>query len=196
MLAVTGLRSKIVEELRSLLPEWERVVRISDVGQAPLCERYLLCAGVLRPKALAEQSSAEIGEGLHVNLIRPIELCEEVLATNDRARICVIGSESGFTWSHDGAYAAAKAALHKYVETKRLGSGQQLVVVAPAIISDTLMTIARKDTENLSKRIDKNPKKRFLKAIEVARMVFHLLYVDEGYTTNVVIRMNGGEHTV
>jgi hypothetical protein len=54
------------------------------------------------------------------------------------------------------------------------------------------MTLRRDDTENLERRREEHPKKRFLTSLEVAKMVHHLLYVDEGYTTGTVIRMNGG----
>jgi Dehydrogenases with different specificities (related to short-chain alcohol dehydrogenases) len=190
MLAVTGRRSRIVEELLPLLPSWEKVERIE--GEPPLCERYLFCAGVIRPKTLREQTSAEIGETLHVNCIRPIELCDEILERNKQARIVVIGSESGFAWSHDGVYAAAKAALHRYVETKKLSPNQQLVCVAPSIIADTHMTQSRCDAETLERRRQEHPKGRFLKAVEISRLIHFLLYVDEGYLSGQVIRVNGG----
>ena len=190
MLVVTGYRSKIVDELRQLLPAGEEINRL-DCSH-PTADRFLLCAGLLRCKSLSEQSEEDICEALAVNLIRPMRLCDKILAGNDRARICIVGSESGFTWSHDGAYAAAKAALHRYVETKKLRPNQQLVCVAPSIISDCQMTLARKDADNLQKRMDAHPKQRFLLAREVARMIHFLLYVDEGYTTGTVIRMNGG----
>ena len=195
MLAVTGYNSRIVQELRHLLPEGEQVIPISRDDCAPPlfgCERYLLCAGLLRPNALQQQTPDEIAESLHVNCIRPMQLCEDILAHNEKARICVIGSESGFTWSHDGVYAAAKAALHKYVETKKLKPDQQLVCVAPSIIEDCGMTLRREDKDNLEKRRENHPKKRFLRAIEVARLVHFVLYVDEGYLSGQVVRMNGG----
>ena len=192
MLAVTGIRSRIVEELRKLLPADEEVVSMYDRVWPPAAERYLLCAGLLRPKSLIEQEADEVAESVRVNCIEPMLLCDEVLRYIPNARICVIGSESGFTWSHDGAYAAAKAALHKYVETKKLKPDQQLICVAPSIIGDSRMTEARKDTDNLEQRRLANPKQRFLKSVEIARLVHFLLYVDEGYTTGTVIRVNGG----
>ena len=201
MLAVTGYRSKIVDELSKLLPPEEEVVHynsaiVDPAQQAELREapadRYLLCAGLLRSQRLTEQSRSEIEEAIHVNLLFPMLLCEKVLACNERARIVVMGSESGFTWSHDGAYAAAKAALHRYVETKKLKPDQQLVCVAPSIVEDCAMTLRRQDTENLERRRRESPKQRFLKAIEVAKLIHFLLYVDQGYTTGTVIRMNGG----
>jgi NAD(P)-dependent dehydrogenase (short-subunit alcohol dehydrogenase family) len=195
MLAVTGYRSKIVSELRQLLPKDEEVVPIERASYAPPligCERYLLCAGLLRPRPLLDQTPAQSAESLHVNCIRPIQLCDHIFENNARARICVVGSESGFTWSHDGAYAGAKAALHRYVETKRLKPEQQLVCVAPSIIEDCSMTLCREDTENLEKRRRESPKQRFLRAEEVARTIHFLLYTDQGYITGQVIRMNGG----
>lgn len=192
MLAVTGYNSRIVQDLRPLLPEGEAVVRAGRGNDFIWAERYLLCAGLLRPKAWDEQSSAEICESMKVNLTDAVGLCEFVLDCNPSARICVIGSESGFKGSYDTPYALAKAALHKYVETRKLLPDQQLVCVAPSIIADAKMTLDRTDTENLERRRLANPKRRFLKAIEVARMVHYLLYVDEGYTTGTVIRMNGG----
>jgi NAD(P)-dependent dehydrogenase (short-subunit alcohol dehydrogenase family) len=194
MLAVTGYRSQIVTELRKLLPVDEEVVRLSaDIKFDPtLCDRYLLCAGLLRPKMLSEQDADEIGESLAVNAIRPIRTCDAVLEANPLARIVVMGSESGFTWSYDGAYAAAKAALHRYVETKKLKPHQQLVCVAPSIIADTGMTERRQDKENLERRRLEHPKQRFLTALEVAKLIHFLLYTDQGYVSGQVIRMNGG----
>ena len=192
MLAVTGLGSTIVKELRGLLPPDEEVIRIADRVWPPVADRYFLCAGVLRPKMLHEQSAEEIAETLNVNCMQPIMLCDEILRCHKAARIVVMGSQSGITWSYDGAYAAAKAALHRYVETKKLGPHQQLVCVAPSIIEDTGMTRARTDHENLARRTREHPKQRLLKAVEVARLVHFLLYVDQGYISGTVIRVDGG----
>jgi len=193
MLAVTGFHSKIVDELRKLLPGGEEIVPFDRLIDPKVwCDRYLFCAGVLRPKRLEEQSLDERDESWHVNLIRPMLLCDEILARNSRARIVVMGSESGFSWSFDGTYAAAKAALHRYVETKKLKPDQQLVCVAPSIIEDCGMTMRREDTENLERRRKAHPKQRFLKAVEIAKLIHFLLYVDQGYISNTVIRVNGG----
>lgn len=194
MLGVTGYGSKIVKELIKILPEEENLTRIGwDLSDdIPECGRYLLCAGVIRPKMLEQQTASEIAESINCILIGPMRMCDEILKENDGARICVIGSESGFSWSYDGVYAASKAALHRYVETKKLGQKQQLVCVAPSIIEDSGMTESRKDVDNLRQRMEKHPKRRFLKASEVARLVHFLLYQDEGYLSSQVIRFNGG----
>lgn len=191
-LAVTGDRSAIVSELKKLLPSEEEVVWIDDMGDPPVSDRYLLCAGLLRPKTLRQQAIPEITESLFVNCIWPMHICDAVLERNDKARIVVMGSESGIRWSFDGAYAASKAALHKYVETKKLKPDQQLVCVAPSTIEDCGMTTRRQDVDNLKKKLDAHPKRRFLRAAEVARFVHYLLYIDEGYLSGTVIKMDGG----
>lgn len=192
MLAVTGFNTTIVQAICDLLPEGEEIVRFTVGDDTPECNRYLLCAGLLYPKQLTELSECEISETLMANLIDPMDICEEVFSHNLDARICIIGSESGFTWSHNGVYAAAKAGLHRYVETRKLSPGQQLICIAPSIIEDSGMTMRRTDFENLEQRRQAHPKQRFLRAMEVARLAHFLLYQDEGYLSGQVIRMNGG----
>jgi NAD(P)-dependent dehydrogenase (short-subunit alcohol dehydrogenase family) len=119
-------------------------------------------------------------------------LVELTLANSPEARICVMGSESAYSGSHNEAYALSKAALHRYVEMRALAPGQQLVAVSPGIISDAAMTTGRDDQERVTWRADTHPKRRHVTSAEVARVVHFLLYQDEGYLSNVVIRMHGG----
>jgi NAD(P)-dependent dehydrogenase (short-subunit alcohol dehydrogenase family) len=193
LIAIRGAGSAIARELDGLLPPGEEVRRIERGEGMPLdAQRYLFCQGLMRPKTLTEQTPAEIAESWLVNFAFVARACDRILEANELARICVLGSESGVAWSHDGAYAAAKAALHRYVETKRLGERQQLVGIAPGIIWDCGMTTRRRDQQRLKELADAHPKVRFLFAVEVARLAHFLLYVDEGYLTGTVIRMHGG----
>lgn len=192
MLAVTGYNSKIMEALRSLLPEEEEMIDACGCPNIEAADRLVLCAGLLYAKSLDEQCITEIHDTFRVNCIEPMQICDIVLRANDKARIVVIGSESAYSGSYNEAYAAAKAALHSFVETRKIGPDQQLVAVAPSIIGDASMTTRRTDLENLERRRQEHPKKRFLKAAEVARLIHFLLYVDEGYLSGQVIRMNGG----
>ena len=149
----------------------------------------------MHPVRGVHQSNLEIAVAMRINLLYPMTMCDDIFEVSQRARVCVVGSESGYAGSHDDTYAAAKAALHSYVERKRLPSpDQQLVAVAPSIIGDCFMTLRRRDTDNLARKAVAHPKKRFLRAIEVARLIHYLLYVDEGYISNVVVRINGGMH--
>lgn len=160
-------------------------------------ERYLFTQGLIHQARVLDQTQDDIRETWAVNVASVITDCERLLENNPKARICVMGSESGFKGSFDMAYAAAKAGLHKYIETRRIGyPGQQLVCVAPTCIYPSGMN-GRRNADGvraLAERAKTHPKGRWLKPTEVARMVRFLLCEDEGYTTNVVIRMSGGEH--
>ena len=193
MIYVRGADSAIAQALAEIHP----ISPVARGDKMPDGERYLFCVGLIRQKRITEQTEQEIAETFMVNAVNVIRECDRLIETNPQARICVVGSDSGFKWSFDGAYAASKAALHRYVETKRLKSPeQQLVCVAPSCIAKTAMHGQRNSdgVAALAKRKLLHPKRRWLEPIEVARMIHFLLCVDDGYTTGVVIRMNGGEH--
>lgn len=193
---ITGFRSSIIQELLGFLPDTEAVTAAPAANLPDDCGRYIFCAGYLAGAAAADMSDADAHKTFDVNVVDVIRACDRILAANDEARICVIGSESGFSGSYDSLYAAAKAALHHYVQTKALRTpDQQLVCIAPWIIEDSGMTARRTDIANLEMKKAQHPKRRFLSAVEVARLVHHVLYVDEGFLSGIVIRMNGGAHT-
>lgn len=177
-----------------MLPDGEMAEAVSRGAPIPIAaERYFFCQGLLRSKRQAEQSEDEITEGMMVNASQVIYDCDFILGANTSARICVMGSESAYSGSYDETYSVAKQLLHSYVEKKRLRyPSQQLVCVAPSIISDCNMTLRRTDTDGLEQRRMDHPKRRYLQAVEVASMVRHLLYVDRGYTTGTIVRMHGG----
>lgn len=190
MLAVTGYHTTIVWSLQQLLPD-EHIERIQP-GSIPQAGRYVLAAGVLHAKRITEQTPEEIETSLRVNLIDTMRLCEAIFERNSAARICVIGSESGYKGSFDETYAVAKAGLHQYVETRKVSKRQQLVAVAPHIIADSGMTRRRPDYEECMRRAEQTSRGRYITAAEVARMVHFALYVDQGFLNNTVIRMHGG----
>jgi NAD(P)-dependent dehydrogenase (short-subunit alcohol dehydrogenase family) len=193
VIAIRGTGSKIVRELIQRLPFEEKVFPIGRHEKAPLdAERYLFCQGSLNSRRLAERSDTDIANSWLANAGSVIRACDRILENNSGARICVIGSESGFSWSHDGAYAAAKAALHRYVETRPVGRNQQLICIAPWIIADCAMTMRRLDRDNLVKMMEQHPKGRFLRAEEIAQWVKFLLYDSTDYVTSIVIRVHGG----
>lgn len=194
MIAIRGASSIIAQQLIAMLPDGERVEAVRRGASMPVSvERYFFCVGLLRSKSMADQSAAEIAESMAANYSQVVFECDQIFSANACARICVMGSESGYSGSFDGAYALAKERLHKYVETKRLQyPAQQLVCVAPSIVLDSGMTLRRVDTDGLERRRWAHPKRRYLRAMEVAQMVRHLLYVDRGYTTGTIVRMHGG----
>lgn len=195
-LAIRG-HSAIAVSLSVLVPHWENVVYVERGEDMSLvAERYFICQGFIQPKTCQEQTPEEQEHCLSVNYWQVKDMCDRILAANFSARICIMGSESGYAGSYDGNYASAKAQVHRYVETTRLRSrNQQLICIAPSIIGDAGMTERRVDRNNLERRKGAHPKERFLSSGEVARLARFVLYDDFGYLTNVVIRMNGGAHT-
>lgn len=175
---------------------YDPVIAVARGEPMPLdATRYLFCQGLLLPKPTDDLTDDERRETHEANAGQIVRDCDRLIAANDAARICVIGSESGYAGSYNLAYAAAKAGLHRYVESKELRTPrQQLVAVAPTIIADAGMTLRRTDHAQLAERAALHPKRRWLSSDEVARLVFFLLYVDQGYISGVVIRMNGGPH--
>lgn len=194
MTVITGWGSAIAVEFRKIRPSIETVIRgrATAAGFPMGEERYLFCQGLLRQKPEAEQTPEEILEGMEVNYGSIVRSCIEILSTNESARICVIGSESGYLGSFDGVYAKAKADLHAFIESERIGPHQQLVGISPGIIEDAGMTIRRTDVETLDRRRATHPKGRFVRAAEVAYLANQLLFGPLDYVTGTVIRMNGG----
>lgn len=196
-IAINGGQSRIARDLiKNWLSPQETVITVTRGQDMPLnCVRYLFCQGLLRNKRSEDQTKEEAAEGFFVNFDWIANQCDRIIAANDHARICVLGSESAFTGSFDGVYAGAKRELHHYVENTKLRTPQQqLVCVAPSIIADAGMTLRRTDADNLRKRQSEHPKQRFLNADEVAVLIHHLLYLDRGYLSGITIRMNGGAH--
>lgn len=196
-LAIRGAGSAIAREFMAMPAVAMESVTVARDVPMPDADRYLFAAGFIAGKRCDDQSEEERQRAWRVNYTDVRDECDRLIDTNDRARICVIGSEAGFVGSYDETYAATKAKLHHYVRNKRLRTPeQQLVCIAPGIIEDTGMTLRRTDTDNLERKRLAHPKQRFLKAVEVARLIYHVLYVDEGYLSGVIIRMNGGGHIV
>ena len=191
-IGITGWRSKIAEEFRLILAPDIQVCKETpcshDIDLTH--SRYLFCQGLLRPKRMQDQTEAERTEGFEVNLDSIVRACDEVLAANENARICIIGSESAYKGSYDDVYAVSKMLIHSYVERKPLKSGQQIVAISPGIIEDAGMTLRRTDKDRLDMRRNSHPMGRFLKSREVAELAHHLLF-HQPYIRNTVIRMHG-----
>lgn len=179
MIAVTGLRTTIVHELHKLRPD-ESIERIDSFPSLnefdcefripSAAEHFVLAAGVLHPKRIADQAAHEISASLAVNLVNAVRLCELILERTPNARIVVIGSESAFFGSYDDTYFLAKAALHRYVQVRKVLPEQLLACLAPPIIADSGMTRRRSDYPAVLGQ------RKTCTATEVAVMVEHLLY--------------------
>ncbi len=195
MLAVTGFRTSIVKALTARTGE--PVERIHADLANPVtgflwpqdCERFVLAAGILYQCQIQDLKIEEILSALSVNLINVMRLCEVILRTVPRARIVVIGSLSGREGSFDQLYAAAKAGVHCYVQTRLVQPPQLLACVAPTIVSDAGMTLRRADYPALLSR------RPTVSSAQVAEMVAAILYADASKLerlNNSVRFMEGG----
>lgn len=189
MIGITGRRSTIAQEFMKLTgcdP------RYGSTGDLPLdLPEYLLCAGVLVGKQSHNIKDDEAWQTMAVNYIDVARFCNRVFRRNPNAKICVIGSESGYNGSYDEVYAGSKAALGLYVKTKKLQyPGQHLVCVSPTIIEDSGMTKRRVDHEQAMKRGKDRRLGRWLNSKEVARVAAFALR--EPSMCNTVVHLTGG----
>ncbi len=194
MIGIRGIHSTIAKSLIEIIDDHIVEIDRNFTVNYLKVNKYFICQGLLYGKKRLDQTGEEVSQTYKVNYTQVACMCESILSYNSRARICVIGSESGIVGSYDEIYADSKRLLHYFVETKRVGPNQQLVCVAPTIIIDSEMTARRTDIDNLFRLRENHPKGRFLSSMEVAKVVKFLLYDDLGYITNTVIRMNGGSH--
>jgi NAD(P)-dependent dehydrogenase (short-subunit alcohol dehydrogenase family) len=189
-IGVAGAQSAIAREFCRLLPAgcepW--CDRLTEMPES--LDRYLICTGYLAGKAVSCISREEADLTFWRNFVEPARFCDRVFLQNPKARICLIGSESGYSGSFDMSYAAAKAGLHLYVETKRLEHpDQQLVAIAPTVIWDSGMTERRTDLEAVKRRFAATRHGRCLTAAEVAAQACNALFIARPMLSGTVIRL-------
>ncbi len=190
MIGIIGARSTISLALIDLLPQDEEHILNPVVDDMP---RYFIASGFLKGQTIRDQSRRDAEQAWRMNFVDVAQRCDSIIASNPLARICIVGSESGIQGSFDAAYAGAKAAMHLYVETKRLRTPeQQLVCIAPTVIEDSGMTQRRNDLGECLVRGAARRRGRWLQSADVARLAHFLLYTDDGSISNTVIRQNGG----
>jgi len=155
----------------------------SDYALPDGVDRFVLAAGVLRQQRLFDQTGFDVRISLAVNMVSVARLCEAILRSREHARICVIGSESGFKGSFDETYAMCKAAVHAYVSWRKVLPLQSIACVAPPIISDSGMTARRNDYPQVL------GERRTVTARQVASAVYDSLYLDGFLGSNQVVRL-------
>ncbi|EHR0800123.1 SDR family oxidoreductase [Vibrio parahaemolyticus] len=206
-----GANSKIIKELSLMLDKSDKIKKVnkfdrnkldfSNITQEQLksainlsSDYYIISVGVLYPKRILEQSEEEINLSINVNLLSIVKICDYLLENNDKAKIIIVGSESGKKGSYDTTYFLTKAALSAYVKERKITSeNQQIVIVSPSVIQDAKMTTSREDHDNININRDAHPKKRLLNSVEVANVIFFLIESGLDYITNTEIEVNGGK---
>ena len=158
------------------------------------CDFYLISLGILYPKRILQQSYSERTLSINVNLLAPVLISEMLLKKNKKARIVIIGSESGSKGSFDTTYFLSKAALVSYVRERKVSHAEQsLNLISPSTISDSSMTKNRNDLMELTKTFKFLPKKRALYSSEVANIIVFLINGGDSYISNEEIAVNGGK---
>ena len=205
---ITGGTSKISYHLKKIIPkkyniyspnreEWDLSNLNFDKKKIDLikkCDRIFLCHSILSDKEHLLKNDNEIHKQLNINLLSKIKICEISLKYNPKARIFIIGSESGLKGSYDIVYGLSKASINKYVEERKIfNKGQQLICIAPSTIIDGKMTLKRKDIKNVHKSVKNNPKRRGLYSKEISKLIYDLSFNNTDYLTNTVINVNGGK---
>ena len=205
---ITGGTSKISFHLKKMIPnkytiyspkreEWDFSNLDFDKEKIDLikkCDKIFLCHSILSNKKHLLKSDNEIHKQLNINLLSKIKICEISLKYNPKARIFIIGSESGLKGSYDIVYGLSKSSINKYVEERKIFyKRQQLICIAPSTIIDGKMTLKRKDIKNVRKSVKNNPKKRGLYSREISKLIYDLSFNNTDYITNIVINVNGGK---
>ena len=157
-------------------------------------DKILILQSVISSIPFLKRRSSDIASQVSVNLLSVVKICEVALQHNRKVKIIILGSESGIKGSFDIVYSLTKAAIHKYVEERKIKyPEQQLICLAPSTIIDSHMTIKRKDKKNVQKSIINNPKKRGILSKEISNFIYTLFYEQTDYISNTVIRIDGGK---
>lgn len=205
---ITGGTSKVCFHLKKMIPkryniyspnrkEWNFSnldFEKKNIDLIKKCDRIFLCHSILSNKKHLSKSEVQIHKQLNINLLSKIKICEISLKYNPKARIFIVGSESGLKGSYDIVYGLSKSSINKYVEERKIfKKDQQLVCIAPSTIIDGKMTLKRKDIKNVRKSVKNNPKKRGIYSVEISKLLYDLSFNNTDYITNTVINVNGGK---
>ncbi len=151
-----------------------------------------LSHGILCGKKLQNYSNKEIQKTIFINLISNI-LILEAIEKIPNLNTVLISSISGKLGSYDNLYAATKSGLDltaKKISTK-MKNTSRLNVISPGIIYDAKMTKIRTDFENLKKKKNHTPTKKFTTSQEVADLASFIFFESKNIHGQN-ININGG----
>ena len=205
---ITGSNSLIGKELIKVLPEEIKIIKptskqldLSNLSNLDKIKKEIISSDVIillhsiiNSRSYLKRSDKDKIKQIKVNLLSILEISEIALNFNKKARIFIMGSESGVKGSFDILYGLTKASLHKYIEERKIiYKNQQLVGIAPSTIIDGKITVQRKDKWNVKKSLSLNPKKRGIYSEEISRLIYSLIFHNTDYITNTIIHVNGGK---
>lgn len=157
-------------------------------------ENIIINIGFLQNKNFVDQDVDDHVNSIRINLLAVVNITENAMRQNKKAKICVVGSESAKKGSYDVSYFLGKAALEQYIRERRIKSSfQRIFGVSPSTISDAGMTSSREDKDVLNSYLADHPKERFLSCDEVAEVILDLFSDKFSYFTNDILELNGGK---
>jgi NAD(P)-dependent dehydrogenase (short-subunit alcohol dehydrogenase family) len=190
-IGIVGASSEIAKIYKTTYCRNAEIHEVRDIMDVPNgCDEVVIFSGVLHGKSLEDMTYEQAHETFDVNFFHTAKGCDLLLKNNPVVRIGVVGSMSGVQGSYDMAYAGAKAAMHLYVKTKKVGFSQHLVGVAPWIISDAAMTTRRQDLDYVKARGEERRMQRWLTSYEIAQVLNFAMKHDA--VCNTVIEAAGG----
>lgn len=211
--AIIGSSSYLSEEIKNELSDFnvtefgrkvkykENRIDVTNISSSYIKEVfsdnydiYIFNLGIMFPKNIIDLSESEIFLSLKINALFTICSCEYILKSNNKARIFIIGSESGRKGSYDTSYFLSKAMLRSYVKQRYLHSEeQQIILVSPSTIADSKMTLSRCDKERLKAYSLEHPKGCFLSNKEISIYLGDIIKNSSTYFSNAELEINGGK---
>jgi NAD(P)-dependent dehydrogenase (short-subunit alcohol dehydrogenase family) len=173
---------------------FDSVKKFAQTLQEKPFSHLLICHGVLYGEKIDNLNKTECIGSVFVNMTSVIFLLEQ-LTNLKNINTLVVSSISGKKGSYDNLYASCKAGVDLAVKTisKQLDSSSRLNALAPGIISDTRMTMERKDKENLQNILDTIPTRQFSTSLEVAELGYYILFKSSNLNSSI-IDINGGHY--
>ena len=161
------------------------------------CEEDIIIyiSSILYSDRIENQTYTQIFNSNLVNTIIPIRLIKYLDKNYSKFTFCYISSESAKKGSFDDSYHVSKGATDNFIREFRLGSKESRIFsIAPSTI-ESGMTNRRKDLERLNRYREEHPKKRFITADEIAKIIKNLCSDEFNYLSNTTVEINGGKFT-
>ena len=148
--------------------------------------------GVLPGQRLQTYSDELISSVLQTNLVSILQILETI-QTLPLLKTVITSSISGSLGSYDTLYAASKAGLDVAIRSiaKQIPPTSRLNGIAPGIIADSKMTLARQDLKLLESKREKTPTQMLTTAMDVAKLAKYVLFESENMNGQI-LHLNGG----
>ncbi len=160
----------------------------------PPISAFINCAGTTHSKAFYETTPSLIQNIFNVNVVTPMIIIKHLIpCLTEQSSIILLGSQSAMKGSHDDSYAASKGAVDSLVKSLsgKLAPKTRVINFSPGITHPTGLTEIMKP-ENLAKKKNEIPMKRFASPEEMAEIIVFLTSEHCRFMTGNTVDVNGG----